>query len=422
MNQPIVHASVQDAARNPRPLRVLHVLDHSIPLHSGYTFRTRAILQQQRALGWDTFHVTGPKQGKSSAATETVDGLTFHRTDSGALAGLPVLNQLDVINSLAKRLLQVAREVQPDILHAHSPALNAIAALRVGRQLGIPVVYEVRAFWEDAAVDHGTSTEWGLRYRLTRALETHALRNVDAATTICEGLRRDIVARGIPAAKVTVIPNAVDIEDFSTDGQRDAALAQQLGLDGKTVLGFIGSFYAYEGLNILLDALPALLAADPGIRVLLVGGGPQDAALKEQARRLGVEGQVVFTGRVPHDQVQRYYNLVDALVYPRLRMRLTDLVTPLKPLEAMAQGRVLVASDVGGHHELIEDGKTGMLFKAGDPQALAQRVLDLLRARAAWPALRARGRAFVEEQRNWHASVARYRAVYGALAGKDLGK
>jgi PEP-CTERM/exosortase A-associated glycosyltransferase len=311
--------------------------------------------------------------------------------------------------------LEVAREVQPDILHAHSPALNAIAALRVGRRLGIPVVYEIRAFWEDAAVDHGTSREWGLRYRITRALETYALKHVDAATTICEGLRKDIVARGIPAQKVTVIPNAVDIDDFSVGGVRDAALAEQLGLAGKAVLGFIGSFYAYEGLNVLLDALPAMLAANPDIRVLLVGGGPQDAALKAQAQRLGVAGQVVFTGRVPHSEVQRYYNLIDVLVYPRLKMRLTDLVTPLKPLEAMAQGRLLVASDVGGHHELIEDGKTGVLFEANNPSALAEKTLALLAEPQRWPALRQAGREFVERERNWAASVARYRGVYGTL-------
>jgi PEP-CTERM/exosortase A-associated glycosyltransferase len=326
-----------------------------------------------------------------------------------------VLNQLDVINSLAARLLQVAREVQPDILHAHSPALNAIAALRVGRQLGIPVVYEVRAFWEDAAVDHGTSKEWGLRYRLTRALETHALKHVNAATTICEGLRAEIVTRGIPASKITVIPNAVNIEDFSTDDTRDHELARQLGIEGCQVLGFIGSFYAYEGLDILLRALPRMLQANPATRLLLVGGGPQDAQLKALAAELGVTQQVIFTGRVPHSEVQRYYNLVDVLAYPRLKMRLTDLVTPLKPLEAMAQGRLLIASDVGGHRELIEDGKTGMLFEAGNPDALADKALALLAAPARWPELRRDGRAFVERERNWAASVARYQKVYGSL-------
>jgi PEP-CTERM/exosortase A-associated glycosyltransferase len=369
-----------------RPLKILHVLDHSIPLHSGYTFRTRSILQQQRALGWDTHHITSPKHAAAADnpgdTHETVDGLRFFRTEpaQGMLSRMPVLNQLAVIDRLAARLLQVAQEVKPDILHAHSPALNAVAALRVGRKLGIPVVYEIRAFWEDAAVDHGTSKEWGVRYRLTRAMETWALKRVDAATTICEGLRAEIVGRGIPAQKIEVIPNAVDIGDFSVGGARDEALARELGLEGTTVLGFIGSFYAYEGLNVLLDAVPAMLARQPDMRVLLVGGGPQDAALRQQARTLGIETQVVFTGRVPHKEVQRYYNLVDVLCYPRLKMRLTDLVTPLKPLEAMAQGRLVAASDVGGHRELIDDGRTGVLFAAGDAGALARRVLALLSA------------------------------------------
>lgn len=403
-------------------IRILHVLDHSIPLHSGYTFRTRSILQAQRALGWQTFHITGPKQGACAAPRESVDGLEFHRTPpaAGLKARLPVLNQLAVIDALAARLLEVARAVKPDVLHAHSPALNAVAALRVGRKLGIPVVYEIRAFWEDAAVDHGTSKEWGLRYRLTRAMETWALRHVDAATTICEGLRSEIIGRGIPAGKVEVIPNAVDIGDFAVGGARDEALAAQLGLEGKTVLGFIGSFYAYEGLDILLNALPAMLARRPEIRVLLVGGGPQDAALRAQAAALGVAQQVVFTGRVPHSEVQRYYNLVDVLCYPRHKMRLTDLVTPLKPLEAMAQGRLMVASDVGGHKELIEDGRTGVLFAAGDAEALSQQVLALLEAPHKWQELRQLGRRFVEQERNWTASVARYRNVYGSITEKAL--
>jgi PEP-CTERM/exosortase A-associated glycosyltransferase len=403
-------------------IRILHVLDHSIPLHSGYTFRTRSILQAQRARGWQTFHITSPKQGACTAPKETVDGLEFYRTPpaSGALSKLPVLNQVAVIDALAARLLEVAKEVKPDVLHAHSPALNAVAALRVGRKLGIPVVYEIRAFWEDAAVDHGTSKEWGLRYRLTRAMETWALQRVDAATTICEGLRSEIIGRGIPAKKIEVIPNAVDIADFAVGGARDEALAQQLGLEGKTVLGFIGSFYAYEGLDILLNALPAMLEKRPEIRVLLVGGGPQDAALRAQAKALGIEDKVVFTGRVPHSEVQRYYNLVDVLCYPRHKMRLTDLVTPLKPLEAMAQGRLMVASDVGGHKELIDDGRTGVLFAAGDAAALSQQVLALLEAPQKWQEFRQSGRRFVEEERNWTASVARYRNVYGSITEKAL--
>lgn len=402
-------------------MRILHVLDHSIPLHSGYTFRTRSILREQQALGWETFHLTGSKQGGGVAPTleEDVDGLHFYRTprSDGMLSKLPVLNQKEVIDGLEKRLCEIIPHIKPDVLHAHSPSLNAVAALRAGKKFGIPVVYEVRAFWEDAAVDHGTAKEHGLRYKLTRALETYALKNANAVTTICEGLRKDIVARGIAADKVTVIPNAVDIDKFAVGGVADLDLKRKLGLQDMRLIGFIGSFYAYEGLDVLLRAVPAMLLKQPDLRVLLVGGGPQDAQLRQLAKDLHIADKVVFTGRVPHEQVQQYYDLLDVLVYPRLSMRLTDLVTPLKPLEAMAQGRVLAASDVGGHLELIEHGKTGVLFKADDPHSLAENVGALLAAQEQWPALRANGRHFVETERNWPISVARYKKIYGVLTG-----
>jgi PEP-CTERM/exosortase A-associated glycosyltransferase len=401
-------------------MRILHVLDHSIPLHSGYTFRTLSILREQRRLGWETFHLTTPKHVGTDATEEDVDGWHFYRTpEARGGKGLPLPGPLALMRQVEQRLAGVAARVQPDVLHAHSPVLNAIPALRVGRRLGIPVVYEVRAFWEDAAVDHGTTQEKSLRYRLTRGLETYALRRADHVTTICEGLRRDIVARGVPASKVTVIPNAVDIASFAPSGGPDAALKEKLGLAGHPVVGFIGSFYAYEGLDLLLDALPRILAARPEMRVLLVGGGPQDAALKAQAQRLGVADKVVFTGRVPHADVQRYYDLIDVLVYPRHSMRLTELVTPLKPLEAMAQGRVLAASDVGGHRELIEDGRTGVLFKADDPTALTGALLGLFaQPQRRWAELRVNARRFVETERNWAGSVARYRGVYAGLLAR----
>lgn len=401
-------------------MHILHILDHSIPLHSGYTFRTRAILEQQRALGWHTSHITSIKHTAAKALEEDIDGLHFYRTPqpTGLMAKLPILNQLSVINTLATRLEEVARTIKPDILHAHSPALNGVAALRVARRLGIPLVYEIRAFWEDAAVDHGTSQENGLRYKATRALETYVLRRANAITTICTGLRNDIVARGISKEKVTVIPNAVDLEHFTVGGVPDQALAEKLGLNRKCVLGFIGSFYAYEGLPLLLQALPEILRTVPDVRILLVGGGVQENYLKRLATDLGIADKVIFTGRVPHDQVQRYYDLVDIFVYPRLSMRLTELVTPLKPLEAMAQGCLVIASDVGGHKELIKHGETGYLFRAGDANALADTVLDMLKQRANWPVLHAAARRFVETERNWPISVARYRAIYEQLVEK----
>lgn len=402
-------------ASNGRALRILHVLDHSIPLHSGYAFRSLALLTEQRKLGWETLHLTTPKQGTTQALEEEVDGWTFHRTQPAAdMSGIRgYFRQMAATRS---RIEELIARYRPDIIHPHSPVLNAIPAIKAGRKFGIPVVYEMRASWEDAAVDHGSTTEGSLRYRLSRALETWALRKADGITTICAGLRADILSRGgIPSEKVTVIPNAVNVDSFAYAPPAEPELRQQLGLEDCTVLGFAGSFYGYEGLDLLLDATAQLLPRYPNLKVLLVGGGPQDDALKEQAKRLGLGDRVVFTGRVPHTEVQRYYGQIDLLCYPRKSMRLTDLVTPLKPLEAMAQGKLLIASDVGGHHELIRDGETGILFQAGNADALASAIARMLDNPDQWESIRQAGRRFVESERTWARSAENYRALYRRL-------
>ncbi|ACV34747.1 glycosyl transferase group 1 [Candidatus Accumulibacter phosphatis] len=396
-------------------LRILHVLDHSLPLHSGYSFRTLAILREQRALGWQTVHLTTPKQGVATALRDEVDGWLFHRTPSPEGTGL-----LAQMRLTAARLEDVIRDTQPDLIHAHSPVLNALPSLWVGRRRRLPVVYEMRASWEDAAVDHGTTVEGSLRYRVSRALESVALRAADQVTTICDGLRADIAVRGVRPERITVIRNAVDVSLFKFGAEPDADLRRSLGLEGATVVGFAGSFYGYEGLDLLIEAARQMLPRHPRLRLLLVGGGPQESNLKAQAAAAGMQDRVIFTGRVPHADVQRYYELIDVLAYPRLPIRLTELVTPLKPLEAMAQGRMLVASDVGGHRELIRHGETGFLFRAGDPAALAAAIEDILVRRSLWSQVRMQARRFVEVERTWAASVACYRDVYRrALARYD---
>ncbi|MEJ2687110.1 MAG: glycosyltransferase, exosortase A system-associated [Gammaproteobacteria bacterium] len=403
-------------------LRILHLLDHSLPVHSGYTFRTRSILEHQRALGWETYHVTSAKHPLEGDAEEEVDGLRFFRSrrPTGVVSGIPVVNQWAVVRTLEARVEELIARLKPDILHAHSPALNGMAAIRAGHRHGIPVVYEVRAFWEDAAVDHGTSQEGGIRYRLSRGLETYVLSHAAAVTTICDGLRQDIVARGIAEDKVTVVPNAVDLEQFTAGGEADPKLCAELGLEGAKVIGFVGSFYSYEGLADLMAAMALIRRQEEKVKLLLVGGGPQEQELRRLRRDLQLEDCVVFTGRVPHSEVRRYYDLIDLFVYPRQSMRLTELVTPLKPLEAMASGRLVLASDVGGHRELISDPETGRLFRAGDPDSLAASVMDFMRNPGQWEGRRDRARQFVETHRNWSASVARYESVYAPLRAERL--
>lgn len=403
-------------------MQILHVLNLSIPMQCGYSFRTQSILEHQRQQGWQTTHLTSAKHEWTGQMEEVVDGLPFYRTraSTGLMTRGPVMNQMAVINGLAERLTEVVKKENPDVLHAHSPALTGMAALRVGKRFDLPVVYECRAFWEDAAVDQGTSKEGGLRYKLTHALETHVFRKADAITTICEGLKNDIVSRGIATDKVTIIPNAIDLDKFKVTHLKDVRLVDELGLEHAKVLGFIGSFFSFEGLALLLEALPMVLRDHPEVKVLLVGGGEQDQQLRAQIAKSGLGNHVIMTGRVPYQDVDRYYSLVDLFVYPRLSMRLTELVTPLKPLEAMAQGRLVVASDIGGHRELIEDGKTGWLFKAGDARHLALCIEKVMASRGQWEQVRQNARQYIVEHRNWGVGMRRYRKVYQSVIGKSL--
>ncbi len=367
-------------------------------------------------MGWDVLGVTGPRYNVSSPDPAEEEGLRFRRTREVAKARAPI-GEWREVRALEQRIGEVAAEWRSDIIHAHSPALIGLAGLRAARRLKLPFLYEIRAFWEDAAVGNGTGREGSAIYRITRMLETHIVRRADAVAVICEGLRSDLVSRGIAADKIMVSPNGVDLDLFGDPPPPDQALAAELGLGNADVIGFIGSFYDYEGLDDLIAAMPMLLAERPQAALLLVGGGPMEAALRAQAEASPAAARIRFVGRVPHHEVERYYSLTDILAYPRKSMRLTDLVTPLKPLEAMAQRRLVAASDVGGHRELIEDGVTGTLFRPDDPAAIAGSLISLLEDRAHWEERRSTARTFVERERNWRVNVERYRPVYERLAG-----
>jgi len=400
-------------------MRILHVLDHSLPLHSGYTFRTRAIVTAQKARGMAVACLTGARHWRGGGDPETIEGIHFYRTPKPAPAPSP-LREWREIKALEARLDALAESWRPDQIHVHSPVLNALAALPVAKRRGLPLIYEIRAFWEDAAVGNGTGREGSARYRLIRMFETWAARRADGVAVICEGLRSDLIGRGIPAEKIIVAPNGVDLTLFGTPLAADRALARKLGLAGADVVGFIGSFYDYEGLDDLIAAMPLLLEKRPKAHLLLVGGGPVEDRLRAQAEASPARDRIHFIGRVPHHEVDRYYGLIDILAYPRKAMRLTELVTPLKPLEAMAQRKLVAASDVGGHRELIEDGVTGTLFPAGDPAALAASLDGLFADRAAWDGRRDVARAFVERDRNWSSNISNYMPAYQRLTGKAL--
>jgi PEP-CTERM/exosortase A-associated glycosyltransferase len=274
----------------------------------------------------------------------------------------------------------------------------------------------MRTLWEEAAVAHGTYGRGSWRYHLMRALEARACRKARAVAVLCQGLRDDLVRRGIPPAKLTVAANGVDVDRFQACAP-DAEYARTWATGGKRVVGYIGSFSAYEGLDLLLEAMARLATTKPDVVLLLVGGGRAESDLRAHVQRLRLEGRVVMPGRISPERIPGVYALVDVLAYPRYSLRLTELVTPLKPLEAMAMGKALVASDVGGHRELVQDGHTGLLFPAGDASALADALGRLLDDHELRRRLERDGSDWVRQTRSWDRTMAAHADLYARALG-----
>ncbi len=409
-------------------MRILHVLDHYLPYHSGYTFRSGNILAQQRAMGWDPVVLTSPKQEyPDGSGPEKPDWLEVHRAELARGAARDIINrtpfvgQTALMGDLRRAITRTLGEIgDVHLVHAHSPALNGTPSIKVRDAGGPPVVYEVRALWEDAAVDLGTTTPGSLRYRATAALETRLLRRADQVVVLCESLRREFIGRGIEADKITVVGNGVDPEKF-TPIDPDPALQERLGLGAGPVIGYVGSFYAYEGLPLLVDAVAPILSDRPDVQLLLVGGGPDEDAIRARVEASGVADQIVMPGRVPHEAVPDHYVVTDLLVYPRLRNRLTELTTPLKPLEAMALGRAVLGSDVGGIKELLDPAGDGAAsFVAGERDALTRAIRELVDAPERRAEMAARGREYVLRERSWEVQLGRYRDVYARALGTHV--
>jgi len=403
-------------------MKILHVLDHSLPYFSGYSFRSKYILQTQQQLGLQPIAVTSPKHEEFTREVETIGGIEYHRTHwppLSKLQAIPMVRQMACVAALAKEIKRLAAELKVDLIHAHSPSLNGLAAANAAKSLDLPMVYELRYYEEDAAVDRGKTRYNSLRYRLAQRMEQQALEQADVITTISHALRDDLIRRGISPEKIFEIPNGVDTDYFQPI-EADAELAVKHDLSGKFVLGFIGSFYFYEGLEFLVDAVIEMLEVRKDIVCMLVGDGEAADMLRARIPEL-LHSHFIFTGNVPHDEVRRYYSVMDVLVYPRRRSRLTELTTPLKPLEAMAMEKAVVASDVGGLRELLDNGNSGFLVEAENAEALAGRMLRLVESENERMAMTKSACEHVMLHRNWREIVERYFAVYGK-AQKSIGK
>jgi PEP-CTERM/exosortase A-associated glycosyltransferase len=370
-------------------MKILHIYDHTEPLHSGYVFRSRTLRMALERAGHECHVLSMPRHYADNKTvftgdTEMINEKSYFRTKP-TTTKLPILRELTDIKNTALYIKKLIAENNYDYLHVHSPVLGVFSALLarfLSGQKNLKIVYEIRAFWEDAAVDHGTLTQKDLKYKVIHSLETLACKMVDHIYPICNPLKHDLVDRGIDKNKMTIIPNIVTENAFAdeTTPTQIASLKQQYGFsDSDYVLGFIGSFYAYEGLEDLMPLMLYYKEQNVPIKLLLVGGGNTQPILSEYVTKHALENQVIFTGRIPHEQVDSHYKLCTAMIYPRRSMRLTQTVTPLKPLEAAAAKIPVILSNIGGHRELLTDKKTGFFIdNFTDIPTVAQTIKNIL--------------------------------------------
>lgn len=393
-------------------MKILHILDHSQPIISGYSSRSYYILKWQKKIGLKPVAITSPLYNRNQKTWEEIEGIKYYRTYLPAIfLQYPGCRELTTILALKQKIESIYQLEKSDIIHAHSPSLCGLAASLVAKKLKKPFVYEIRAFWEDAAIDQGKFTYGSYFYKIYQKLENEVVKRANAVITLCQGLRKELISRGFKPEKIFVVPNAVDLNRF-TPLSRDNQLAQKLGVNNNIVLGFIGSFYRFEGLDLLVKAVAKI----EKVKLILVGDGEKYEELKKLVSELNLSSKVILTGRILHNEVKKYYSLMDIMVYPRLSEKITELVTPLKPLEAMALGKIVIGSDVGGIKEIIGEGENsgGVLFKAGSVDSL----IDRLKLIISNPDLRSKLRKKAYQrarERNWSKVIHNYLRIYATI-------
>jgi glycosyltransferase involved in cell wall biosynthesis len=417
----------------PRSDRViLHLMEESRPQRqTGFTMRSHDNLLAQQAAGWDPVVVTAlgfPRwNGQSVTATEMIDGIRHHRLDLGT--GYPSDGPVDTyLEDYAWRAAIIAREERPAIIHASSGGRgyeSALVGLAIGEHLELPVVYEVRSLF-DAPAPPGVSaavasnaTSPRERYRRRDATEVRTMLAADAVVTLAETMKADVVARGVPAERVFVVPNGVDPEAFSPR-PADPALRMRYGVGDRYLIGYVSNLdHPREGHETLIEATARLVEGGRDVACLIIGEGRRRERLEAVAAASGVADSIVFTGPVPHDQVPAMYALLDVFVVPRRDERAARLVTPLKPFEAMAMARPMIVADLPALTEVAPDGERSLAYPAEDAAALAAAVERLMDDAELAARLGEAGRAWVTRQRTWASNGPRWTAIYeSVLAGR----
>jgi PEP-CTERM/exosortase A-associated glycosyltransferase len=312
---------------------------------------------------------------------------------------------------MKRRIEQLCDANSFDLVHAHSPALCGLAALQATRSRRIPFVYEIRSFWEDSAVVQGKTSRLSLRYRLGRGLETFVARRANAVVGISKAILRDLAARPISSHGLFHVPNGVDAARFVPQ-TRDRVLATELGVAGTPTIGYLGTLFPWEGIPWLVHAVSELHRRGVNFKLLIVGDGVAAPEVRQAIQSLGAQEYVSLLGRVPHEQVARYYSVMDILVYPRLNVRTSEIVTPLKPLEAMALAKPVLGSSVGGIRELIEPDVTGLLFEPENIPDFCRQTTRLLQDPVLCDRLGAQARQAVNKEKDWKVLARLYEGIY----------
>jgi glycosyltransferase involved in cell wall biosynthesis len=401
---------------------VLHVVSVALPHRlAGYSVRTQSVIESQIAAGFDAQALVRsgfPKgTGGPPGVADRVGTVVYNRVEPLPWTGRPH----EMIGRVVAASTELVARFRPAVLQPASNHIQAQIALSLGREIGVPVVYEVRGFWEESWSSRLAGGEDAAmtsdRYRMTRQIETASMLAADAVVTLSEVMRGEIVARGCDPTRVIVVPNAVNVDRFRPR-PRDDALASRLGIDpGDEVVGYITSLNPYEGIPYLLEAAAILRARGRRVRVLLVGEGEEESTIRATANRLGLDadGTLIMPGRVPHEEVMGYYSLIDAFVVPRTANRVAQLVTPLKPYEAMALERALVVSDLPALREVVIPGETGLTFRPEDSDDLADVLATLLDDPALRTRLGRRAREWIASERTWARNGQIYRALFERL-------
>jgi PEP-CTERM/exosortase A-associated glycosyltransferase len=398
-------------------MRILHVLHTSLPFICGYSIRSDYIVRYQCKQGLEPAVVTSAQQPDSNVLHEKINGISHWRTPACSQGLPPLVREYTLIRALQKTLISIIAEWRPDVIHAHSPMLVGLPALSEATKRMIPLIYEVRDLWENASVDRGKFRENSTAYKVARQLETRVLQRADAVVTICDQLREELAPRVGNPDRLFVVGNGVDTDRFAPTPASET-FREQWGLKDRRIIGYVGTFQPYEGLDLLIGAMPRILKLVPQAHLLIVGSGGVEEQLRAQVAANHVDAAVTFTGRLPHSQVNDAYAVADFMVYPRILTRTTALTTPLKPLEAMAMGKAVIVSDVPAMHELIQNGRTGRMFRAGDVCDLAQQCIQILQEDRCRQQLGDAARAWVLSQRQWSTLISHYQDVYAFACGK----